>query len=90
MRNYQSLAHVRWNVGIILFGYPNSEERSFIVKARGRFGEIIIDLCRQKGIEVLKGIFMMHLTEERRIIKEQVKRMAEEHIAPTVSELDEK
>jgi len=58
MRNYQSLAHVRWECKYHIVWVPKYRRKMLYGKVRRRFGEIISDLCRQKGVEVIEGHVM--------------------------------
>ena len=55
MRDYQSLAHVRWECKYHIVWVPKYRRKRLYGKVRRRFGEIIKDLCRQKGVEVIEG-----------------------------------
>ena len=55
MRDYQSLAHVRWERKYHIVWVPKYRRKRLYGKVRRRFGEIIKDLCRQKGVEVIEG-----------------------------------
>ena len=54
MRDYQSLAHVRWGCKYHIVWIPKYRRKRLYGKVRRRFGEIIRDLCRQKGVEVIE------------------------------------
>ena len=55
MRDYQSLAHVRWECKYHIVWVPKYRRKMLYGKVRRRFGEIISDLYRQKGVEVIEG-----------------------------------
>ena len=55
MRNYQSQAHVRWECKYHIVWVPKYRRKKLYGKVRRRFGEIMHDLCRQKGIEIVEG-----------------------------------
>ncbi len=54
MRDYQSLAHVRWECKYHIVWVPKYRRKRLYGKVRRRFGEIIRGLCRQKGVEVIR------------------------------------
>ena len=45
MRDYQSLAHVRWECKYHIVWVPKYRRKRLYGKVRRRFGEIIRDLC---------------------------------------------
>ncbi|MFC1813395.1 IS200/IS605 family transposase [Thermodesulfobacteriota bacterium] len=55
MRDYKSLAHVRWECKIHIVWVPKYRRKKLYGKVRRRFGEITRDLCRQKGVELIEG-----------------------------------
>ncbi len=55
MRDYQSLAHVRWECKFHIVWVPKYRRKKLYGKLRRRFGEITRDLCRQKGVELIEG-----------------------------------
>ena len=55
MRDCQSLAHVRWEFNYHIVWVPKYRRKRLYGKVRRRFGEIIKDLCMQKGVEVIEG-----------------------------------
>jgi putative transposase len=58
MRDWQSLSHVRWECKYHVVFVPKYRKRRMYGKVRGRVGEIIRDLCRQRGVELLEGHLM--------------------------------
>jgi len=59
MRDWQSVAHVRWECKYHIVWVPKYRRKAIYGKVRRRFGEIIQDLCRQRGIEPLEGHAMV-------------------------------
>ncbi len=55
MRNYQSLSHVRWDCKYHIVWVPKYRRKKLYGKVRKMFGEIVRDLCKQKGVEILEG-----------------------------------
>ena len=55
MRDYKSLAHVRWECKFHIVWVPKYRRKKLYGKIRCRFGEITRDLCRQKGVELIEG-----------------------------------
>jgi putative transposase len=55
MREYQSLAHVRWECKFHIVWVPKYRKKRLYGKVRRRFGESIKDLCRQKGVDLIEG-----------------------------------
>ena len=55
MREYQSLAHVRWECKFHIVWVPKYRRKKLYGGVRRRFGEIINDLCRQKGVNLIEG-----------------------------------
>jgi putative transposase len=58
MHNWQSLSHVRWDCKYHIVIVPKYRKKKLYGKFRSRVGEIIRDLCRQKGVEFLEGHLM--------------------------------
>jgi putative transposase len=59
MRDWQSLAHVRWECKYHIVWVPKYRRKVLYGKVRRRFGEIVRDLCRQLGVEVIEGHAMV-------------------------------
>ena len=55
MHEWQSLSHVRWDCKYHVVIVPKYRHKVFYGKRRGRVGEILRELCRQRGIELLQG-----------------------------------
>ncbi len=58
MHDWQSLSHVRWDCKFHIVIVPKYRKKKLYGKFRKRAGEIIRDLCRQKGVEFLEGHLM--------------------------------
>jgi putative transposase len=53
MKDWQSQAHVKWDCKYhVVLEY---RQKKFFGSRRGKIGEILRQLCRQKGIELLEG-----------------------------------
>ena len=55
MHDWRSLSHVRWECKYHVVIVPKYRKRVFYGKSRGRIGEILRDLCKQRGIELIEG-----------------------------------
>jgi len=55
MHDWQSLSHVRWDCKYHVVIIPKYRKRNLYGKFKRHVGEIIKDLCRQRGIELLEG-----------------------------------
>ena len=55
MKDWQSQAHVKWECKYHVVIVPKYRRREFYGRRRKEVGVILRELCRQKGIEVLKG-----------------------------------
>jgi len=55
MKGYQSQSHVKWECKYHIVWCPKYRRKKLYGRLRRRFGEIIQDLCRQKGVEVIEG-----------------------------------
>lgn len=55
MHDWQSLSHVRWDCKYHIVIVPKYRKRKLHAKLKRHVGEIIKDLCRQRGIEFLEG-----------------------------------
>lgn len=55
MRYYKSLAHARWECKLHIVWVPKYRRKKLYDKIRLRFGEVIRDLCRQKGVDLIEG-----------------------------------
>jgi len=55
VKDLQSLAHVKWECKYHIVWVPKYRRKVLYGKVRKRLGEIVRELCRQKGIEVIEG-----------------------------------
>ena len=55
MKDWQSLAHTKWECKYHLVFVPKYRQKVFYGKKRQRIGEILRELCRQKGVTLLEG-----------------------------------
>ncbi len=55
MQEWQSLSHVRWECKYHVVIVPKYRRRMLYGKLRGKIGEILRELCRQKGVMLLEG-----------------------------------
>ena len=55
MQDYQSQSHVKWECKYHIVWCPKYRRKKLYGRIRKRFGEIIYDLCRQKGITLVEG-----------------------------------
>ena len=55
MKDWRSLAHVKWDCQYHVVIIPKYRRKEFYGKARRRIGEILRDLCRQKEVELVEG-----------------------------------
>ncbi len=55
MRDWRSLSHVRWECKYHVVFIPKYRRKVFYGKFRREVGEILRDLCRQRGVELLEG-----------------------------------
>jgi putative transposase len=53
MKEWQSLAHTKWECKYHVVIVPKYRKKVLYGKRRKRIGEILRDLCRYKGIEIL-------------------------------------
>ena len=58
MHDWQNLSHVRWECKYHVIIVPKYRKRVLYGKIRRRVGEILRDLCRQRGIEMVEGHLM--------------------------------
>jgi len=61
MHDWASLSHVRWDCKYHVVFVPKYREKKLYGKFQARVGEILRDLCRQPGVEILEG----HLRPDR-------------------------
>lgn len=58
MHDWQSLSHVRWECKYHIVIIPKYRQRKLYGNVKKRVGEILKDLCKQRGIELLEGHLM--------------------------------
>jgi putative transposase len=58
MHEWESLSHVRWDCKYHVVIVPKYRKRSLYGKVKRQMGEILRDLCRQRGVELLEGHLM--------------------------------
>ena len=58
MHDWESLSHVRWDCKFHVVVVPKYRKRRLYGKLRRGVGEILRDLCRQRGVELLEGHLM--------------------------------
>jgi putative transposase len=59
MREWQSLAHVRWECKYHVVIVPKYRRKTLFGHVRRRIGKIFQQLCRQKEIELVEGHAML-------------------------------
>ena len=55
MHEWKSLSHVRWECKYHVVIIPKYRKRVLYGRFKKRVGEILRDLCRQRGVEMLDG-----------------------------------
>ncbi len=55
MQDFESLAHVRWECKYHVVFIPKYRRKAIFGNLRGAIGQILRDLCNQKGIDLLEG-----------------------------------
>jgi putative transposase len=55
MHEWKSLSHERWDCKYHVVIVPKYRHKVFYGRMRRRVGEILRELCRQRGIELLEG-----------------------------------
>ena len=58
MHDWQSLSHVRWDCKYHIVIVPKYRKRKLFGKFRKGVGQIIKELCNQKGLEMVEGHLM--------------------------------
>ena len=58
MHAQQSLSHMRWDCKYHIVIIPKYRKRKLYGKFRKHVGEVIRELCRQRGVEMLEGHLM--------------------------------
>ena len=55
MQDWRSLSHVRWECKYHVVIVPKYRKKVFYGRMRHKVGEILRELCRQRGINLLEG-----------------------------------
>ena len=55
MHDWRGLSHVRWECKYHVVIIPKYRQKVFYGRMRRRVGEILRDLCRQRGVELVEG-----------------------------------
>ena len=55
MKDWRSLAHVKWECKYHVVIVPKYRKKKLYGKVRRRIGKILHQLCRQKGVEIIEG-----------------------------------
>ena len=55
MHEWQSLSHVRWDCKYHVVIAPKFRRKALYGKLRAKVGEILRELCRQRGVELIEG-----------------------------------
>ena len=58
MKDWKSQAHVKWECKYHVVIFPKYRKKILYGTVRRRIGEILRDLCRQKGVELEEGKLM--------------------------------
>ena len=58
MHEWQSLSHVRWECKYHIVIIPKYRKRMLYGKLKKHVGEVIKEVCRQRGIELVEGHLM--------------------------------
>ena len=58
MHDWQSLSHVKWECKYHVVIVPKYRRKVLYGKLRRKIGEILRELCRQKGVMLLEGHLM--------------------------------
>ena len=58
MHEWQSLSHVRWECKYHIVIIPKYRKRVLYGKLKKHVGEVIKEVCRQRGIELVEGHLM--------------------------------
>ena len=58
MHDWQSLSHVRWECKYHIVIIPKYRKRMLYGKLKKHVGEVIREVCRQRGIELVEGHLM--------------------------------
>ncbi|WP_370362743.1 IS200/IS605 family transposase [Desulfopila sp. IMCC35008] len=60
MHEWESSSHVRWDCKYHIVVVPKSHKRVLYGQVKKLAGEILRDLCRQRGMELLEGHLMQY------------------------------
>ncbi len=55
MKEWQNLAHVRWECKYHIVFVPKYRKKVLYGRTRKQMGQILRQLCRQKGVEIMEG-----------------------------------
>ena len=55
MREWRSLSHVRWDCTYHVVIIPKYRKKVFYGRFRHKVGEVLRELCRQRGVELIEG-----------------------------------
>ena len=55
MHDWRSLSHVRWECKYHVVIVPKYRKKVFYGKKRTRIGEILRELCKQRGVDLVEG-----------------------------------
>ena len=58
MHDWQSLSHVRWECKYHIVVIPKYRKRVLYGKLKKHVGEVLREVCRQRGIELVEGHLM--------------------------------
>lgn len=58
MHDWRSLSHARWDCKYHVVFVPKYRKKALYGKLRRQLGEILHDLCKQKGVDLLEGYAM--------------------------------
>jgi len=58
MHDWQSLSHVRWDCKYHVVIVPKYRKKTLYGRFRHQVGDVLWDLCRQRGVELLEGHLM--------------------------------
>ncbi len=58
MHDWQSLSHVRWDCKYHVVIVPKYRKKTLYGRFRHQVGDVLRDLCRQRGVELLEGHLM--------------------------------
>ena len=58
MHDWQSLSHVRWECKYHIVIIPKYRKRMLYGRVKKHVGEVIREVCRQRGIELVEGHLM--------------------------------